>query len=129
MAFSGVQQTNIKRYSRWVLVLFVISWVNLVIQAPVHAGMKQQSVLSSHGAMANCHCPERLCDTVLNLENQSSEVIHFVLDTAPDFQIAYISSIFSPYQQGVTSLHVRQWMSVFEVIRPPPLDITRILLI
>ena len=109
--------------------LFVISWINLVVQAPVHAAMKQQAALSDHSSMMNCHCPETLCDTVLNLENQSTEVVHLTFEAIADFQIAYFSLIVNPHHQTMTSLDIKYLMSIFETNRPPPLVTTRILLI
>ena len=129
MAFSGIQQENIRRYSRWVLVLFVISWVNLVIQAPAHAAMKQQTALSSHADMSHCHCPDSLCDTVLNLEDQSAEILHLTMDEMPGFQLAFIVSIVDTLQQTLTRLDIKYLKSSFDANRPPPLDLTRILLI
>ena len=126
MSSSGVQQSNIRRYSRWVLVLFAISWINLVVQAPAHAAMKQQAVL---GDMAQCHCPDTLCDTVLNLEDQATEVVHLALDEIPGFQLAFTITVVNPLQQALTRLDIKHLKFAFEASRPPPLDITSILLI
>lgn len=124
----GIQQKNIRRYSRYILVLFVISWINLIIQAPVHAAMKQQAALSGHMNM-DCHCPETLCDTVLNLEAQSSDVIHIVLDNEPGFNLAYTVFVFNAHQLSIPFSNIKNIRFSFEAGRPPPLEITRILLI
>lgn len=129
MPFSGIQQSNIKRYGRWILALFLVSWLNLIIQAPAHAAMKQQVALSSPTDVSHCHCPDTLCDTVLNLENQSSEVVHLILDEMPGFQLAFNILVVDQLQQSLTRLDIKHLKFVFEASRPPPLDITRILLI
>ena len=127
MTFSGIQPNNIKQYSRWVLLLFVVSWINLVVQAPAHAAMKQQAALSSHANMA--HCPETLCDMVLNLEALSSGAVHVLLDEPADFQISFITRISDTQKQTSSRQAVRYLIFNFENNRPPPLEISSTLLI
>ena len=129
MSYLGIQQSAIRRYSRLILVLFVISWINLVIQAPVHASMKQQAAALVEQGIMPCHCPTTLCDTVLNLEDQSSEAVHFISDSVADFQIAYVLSVFNHYQQSITPFEMRRLATSSETFHPPPLEVTRILLI
>jgi len=127
MSSSGIQQSNFRRYSRLILVLFVISWINLVVQAPVHAAMKQQAAFL--GDMTHCHCPDTLCDTVLNLENQSAEVVHLTLDEIPAFQLAFTQSVIDPLKSTLGVLDTKYLKYIADINRPPPLTITRILLI
>lgn len=129
MSFSGIKQTNIKRYSRWVLLLFVASWTNLIVQAPLHTDMKVQIALSSHMDTVHCNCSESLCDTVLNLEQQSADVVHLIFDGMYGFQLAFSLSIANPHQQTIILQDIKYRMMAFEENRPPPLDITSILLI
>lgn len=118
------QQQHFKRYSRYVLLLFVISWLNLIIQAPVHAGMKQQAALSSQMNMANCHCPQTLCDTVLNLEEQSTDAVHIIMDNHLAFQLAFSIVMANPYQQSLIRSDLKYLRFAYDTSRPPPLDKT-----
>ena len=128
MTFSGIQQMNIRRYSRWVLVLFVVSWVNLIVQAPVHAAMKQQATMNSHMDMTHCHeCPDTLCDRVLNLQKISTDVIYPMLEDVPDYQLAFVLFSSVPHKPIVSRLYIQHLNFMFESGRSPPLDITRIL--
>lgn len=129
MSSTGTQQAKIRRYSRWILLLFVVSWINLIVQAPVHAAMKQEVALSSHAGMVNCHCDATLCDTVLALEDQSSDIVHFAVDEAPGFQVAFVMPVVNPILKTAVLQDIKHLCSIFKTSRPPPLDITRILLI
>jgi hypothetical protein len=127
MSPRGIYPYQLKRYSRWVLVLFVLSWVNLVIQAPVHAGMKQEMALSQ--GMMSCHCPETLCDTVLSLEDQSGNLVHSVLPEVSDIQIAFVVQHINEPQKLSSAIHILQANLQFRDTSPPPLQQTSILLI
>jgi len=127
MSFAAIQQSQLKRYSRWVLVLFVLSWINLVIQAPVHAGMKQEMALSQ--TMMNCHCPQNLCDTVLSLEDQSDDIVHLALPVISDVQIAFVVPLMDELGQRSSAIHIALANHLFRDTSPPPLQKTSILLI
>ena len=127
MSFSGIQQFQLKRYSRWVLVLFVLSWINLIIQAPVHAGMKQEMALSQD--MMSCHCPQVLCDTVLSLEDQSDDIVHFALPAISDVQIAFVTKLVDEPKQISSEIQIILADLHFRETSSPPLQQTSILLI
>lgn len=129
MQFNGIQQTKIRKYARRILFLFVMSWVNMIVQVPVHAAMMQPLSSADHAAMEHCVCPEVLCDTVLNLEHQSSGVVHVMLDEAIDFQPAFIVTVADYQPLPLTRMAMKYLNSGFDDHRPPPLNITRILLI
>jgi len=74
----------IKRYTRVVLGLFLLSVLNLGVQIPVHAAMKmqmqQQSQEMNHDmmSMTGCHCPPAICDSVLAVDDQSVNGIYYI---------------------------------------------------
>ena len=72
MHFSS-HNINIRRYTRAVLVLFVLSVLNLGVQIPAHAAMKMQMQEMNHDmmSMTDCHCPPSFCDSILALDDQS----------------------------------------------------------
>ena len=65
------QPTILKRLTRSVLVLFVLSVLNIGFQAPVHAVMKVQVQQMDMQNMSNCHCPPVICDSIESLNTQS----------------------------------------------------------
>lgn len=106
--------------------LFVLSWVNLAIQAPVHAGMKQAMMLADYPP---CHCPETFCDLVLDIEDQSDDVVHFVSPTFEQAQFIFIAPVIDTLSVERVRIHIHGIDTVFKDISPPPLEVTGILLI
>ena len=117
-----LSQTRIRSLARWALLLFILAWVNLAVQAPVHAAMKQNRSLP-------CHCDTTLCDTVLTLEQQSDDALGFVITDLTGFQIAFVS--LNPIEP--VAMMVRQGFHHatldFRQYRPPPLLLKTTLLI
>ena len=127
MQFTGIQQSKLKCYGRWVLVLFVLSWLNLTVQAPVHAGMKQEMALSQ--TMMNCHCSDTLCDTILSLEDQSDDIVHFVIPVINDAQIAFVIQLVDEPEQASSEIRLALIDLHFRETRSPPLQQATVLLI
>mgnify|MGYP006921587231 FL=1 len=81
---STFRPADIRTIARWALALFVMAWLNLAIQAPVHAAMKQTNPMP-------CHCDPVLCDTVLQLEQQSDDRVSSMALDFSGFQIAFVT--------------------------------------
>ncbi|MFW2372707.1 MAG: hypothetical protein ACN4GM_06255 [Gammaproteobacteria bacterium] len=123
MNLSAISNNHMQAIARWMLVLFVLAWVNLAIQAPVHAAMKQNQQDTS------CHCQPKLCDTVLSMEQQSDEALSTLLSMSLDFKVAFIAQIDI---QPVTDLISLRWQFQTHQYRqtsPPPLLLKTVLLI
>jgi hypothetical protein len=73
---------NQTRIARVLLVLFVMAWVNLVFQAPVHAAMKMNHDMP-------CHCTHTLCDTVLAMEEQADDGLASSLPMLADMTVLF----------------------------------------
>ena len=72
MIFHFRNRNKIKYTTRWWLFVFVVSWISLAFQAPVHAAMKLDRMLADQVGMMNCHCPPPICDTVLSYADDQS---------------------------------------------------------
>ena len=85
-------QHSLKRYTRWVLVLFVLSVMNMSMQIPAHAAMQMtmQDMNMSHMNISNgvmdhsnmvgmdmqsCECPSVMCDAVDAQQHQLNQNI------------------------------------------------------
>ena len=122
-------QKRIRHITRWLLVVFVLSWLNLAFQAPVHASMMQSRQMSSQMDMVDCHCPPAVCDSVVSLDSQSVDGV-YVSNLIPlDFQLAYVL----PVGLDIVHQHEQHYFSLADVFSrsysPPPLALTGILLI
>ena len=110
---------NKTRIARVLLVLFVMAWVNLVYQAPVHAAMKFNLDMP-------CHCVIGFCDIVLGMQDLSDDGLATVLPVmaalAMVVQIQPVISLSSNVSQ-----HVQRVQLVFQQSNPPPLRLTGIL--
>jgi hypothetical protein len=107
------------RIARVLLALFVMAWVNLVFQAPLHAAMKM-----SHDMP--CHCTHTLCDTVLGMQDQADDGLSGVVPAMAD-----VSVLFQLVPVLVQSAHLGQQYQhaqlTFLQTSPPPLTRTGIL--
>lgn len=124
------QQNTLKRATRWLLVLFVVSWTNLVFQAPLHAAMKFDRMLSEDTGVMNCHCPPPICDTVLSYASDRSidGVQHINLDLLA-FNGMVVSVIrFNPIINNVKN-NLGFLELEFRETSPPPLLLKTVLLI
>ncbi len=117
-----LRRTDIRTIARWALALFVMAWLNLAIQAPVHAAMKQT-------IQTCCHCDTTLCDTVLAMAEKADDALGFAGLDLQGFQIAFVTLSRVDAQIGRPDprfdrfdLHVRQLV-------PPPLLLKTTLLI
>lgn len=107
------------RITRVLLVLFVMAWVNLVFQAPVHAAMKMQHDMP-------CHCTHTLCDTVLAMQDQADDGIASTVPVLAD--VAMVFQILPVVRQSpVIEQHFQLAEFTFHDTSPPPLARTGIL--
>lgn len=107
------------RITRVLLVLFVMAWVNLVTQAPLHAAMKMNHDMP-------CHCMPGLCDTVLAMEDQADDglasTVPMPADVSVLFQFLPVIQSSAPAEQ-----QFRLADFTFHETSPPPLALTGIL--
>ncbi|MDH5472822.1 MAG: hypothetical protein OEY61_08190 [Gammaproteobacteria bacterium] len=121
---------QLRQLGRWLVVVFVISWLNIAFQVPVHAAMMQQKASSSQMDMSgmNCHCPPALCDTILSLDDQSMDGVSFF--NAADFEFTGIFvSIIKENLGTLSQLGLVHSDMVFRDTSPPPILLNTILLI
>ncbi len=71
MQYSTHKPTLIRQYAKFVLVLFVFSLLNILLQAPAHAGMKMHMQGLTVFDTSDCYCPPIVCDSVLSVDNQT----------------------------------------------------------
>jgi len=140
MAFKGIQQIKVRHYARGLLILFVLSWMNLSFQLPVHATMMQSPAMDhemmAHGPMAHdpmamedCSCPPVLCDAILATDNRANNGLIQGIDQPAASSL----SLFTTYsdtveQQQVLSIFSRSDLFAQQTGFPPLLQ-TIILLI
>ena len=107
------------RIARVLLALFVLAWVNLVFQAPLHAAMKMNHDMP-------CHCTHDLCDTVLGMQDQADDGLSAVVPAMADMPM--LSQLIPV---AVQSAHMgqqyRHAQLAFLQNSPPPLSRTGIL--
>ena len=115
-------QARIRTIARWALVLFVMAWINLVVQAPVHAAMKQDSAMP-------CHCDVTLCDTILSLEQQADDGLSFASMDLAGFHIAFVSITSVEPVATVADIQFQRASLDFRQYSPPPLLLKTTLLI
>lgn len=135
MLFNNNKQMISKRFGAWVLILFVVSWMNLGIQSPAHAAMqgKMQNQSMADMSTANsqpCHCPPSLCEAVLSLDNQStdSSFASVSLDDILRFQPVMAVVVDDlHHSQSLIRLNHSNWQ--YRQISPPPISLTSLLLI
>lgn len=123
MNLSAINNSRLQTIARWMLLLFVLAWANLAIQAPVHAAMKQ-----NHEDMS-CHCQPKLCDTVLSMEQQSDEALSVLLSISLDFKVAYVFPAEIQPVAGLPSLRWQLQTHQYRQTSPPPLLLKTVLLI
>lgn len=128
MTFNGFSQARIRRIGRVLVAVFMLSWLNLAFQVPVHAAMTESQSLSQESVM-NCHCPPSLNEAVLSAENQSLDGVQLISLNLLTFQAVFSDTI-------DTSLVEHQLMQkalhsdlAFRDTRPPPLLLNTRLLI
>lgn len=124
-------QRQLKRFSRFFVVLFVMSWMNIAFQLPVHAAMMQEKAQMSQMNMQgmNCHCPPAICDVILASDNQSFDGVSFINLAALEFNSLYIDTIVSDDLSVLTGHELHESDLVFRQHNPPPLFLNTILLI
>lgn len=122
MSLSNISNRYLHTIARWMLLLFILAWVNLVYQAPVHAAMKQAE------KEMPCHCQPKLCDTVLSMERQSDEGLSLLFSFSLDFKVAFVSLLDIQPLAGLTPRHW-QYAHQYRQTSPPPLLLNTVLLI
>lgn len=139
MPLSHPQHSISKRLGTWVLMLFVVSWINLSIQSPAHAAMKQDMQaqdmqMNMHDMasmdMQQCHCPPALCDAVLSTDDQATDgyLSSLSLNNLLLFSPLMVSTIDDEHQsQGI--IRLRYLNQQYRQTSPPPISLTSTLLI
>ncbi len=135
MTFCNYRINSIKRYTRLVLVMFVISVLNISLQLPVHAAMQQNMQMSHDMAMmdhsqmdsmdmSDCGCPPALCETVDAQQDQLgySQSAMTLADTFEFFPILVIIENDNASQLADISLHYQSWQ--YHQVSPPPIQFT-----
>ncbi len=128
MTVNGFSQARIRRIGRVLLAVFMLSWLNLAFQVPVHAAMVESQSLSQEMVM-NCQCPPSLNEAVLSAENQSLDGVQLISLSVLTFQAVFSDTIDSSlvdHQLMQKALHSDQ---TFRDTRPPPLLLNTRLLI
>ena len=132
MQLIGLRQKQFRRITRVVLFAFVVSWVNMIFQMPVHAAMMQsqsQVKTGHHADMKNCHCPPPLCETVISVEDQSISGLNISHTDVIDFQVVYVQITSESGQQLLSDLRLDLAEFLYREHSPPPLQLTTTLLI
>jgi hypothetical protein len=107
------------RIARVLLALFVMAWVNLVFQAPVHAAMKMNHDMP-------CHCTHALCDTVLAMEEQADDGLSSTVPMLADMTVV-MQLLPVIHASSVMDQHFQLAELTFHDTSPPPLARTGIL--
>jgi len=130
MLSTGYTQHQLKRLSRWLVLVFVISWLNMAFQVPAHAAMMQMDEPVSQMAMdgMNCHCPPAVCDTVLASDNQSVDGVKLMSLASLEFNGVFVTTI-NLNLAALLSLNLMHSEMVFRETSSPPLLLNSILLI
>ena len=121
-------QNQLKRFSRWLVLVFVLSWLNMAFQLPVHAAMMQMPVTQMDMSGMDCHCPPAVCDTVLASDNQSVEGVKIISSASLGFN-SYFVSIIDINLATLLNLNLIQSDRVVRETSPPPILLNTTLLI
>lgn len=130
MLSAGYTQHQLKRLSRWLVLVFVISWLNMAFQMPAHAAMMQMDVPVGQMDMdgMNCHCPPAVCDTVLAIDNQSVDGVKLISSASLEFNGIFVSVI-NLNLDTLLNLNLMHSDMVFRETSSPPLLLNTALLI
>ena len=127
MALKFYNRDKIKRTTRFLLFVFVASWINLAFQAPLHAAMKNDRMQAEEAGVMNCHCPPPLCDTVLSYaDDQSIDGIQNIHPDLLSFHGMVIDNNTTAYDLNIKFTFFEQQ---FRETSPPPLLLKTVLLI
>ena len=123
-------QSRFRRICRGLLFVFIVSWLNLVFQAPVHAAMKLDRMLAEQAGIMQCHCPPPICDTVLSsVDDQSVSGIHTLNPALWTFHAVAINTFIDNPIIINTSPHHSVLNHNYRQTSPPPLLLKTVLLI
>ena len=130
MLSSGYTQHQVKRLSRWLVLVFVISWLNMAFQVPAHAAMMQSKTSVPQMDMdgMNCHCPPAVCDTVLASDHQSIDGVKLVNLASLAFNGVCVS-IFNGHLTTLLNLDLINTDRIFRQTSSPPILLNTTLLI
>ncbi|MCW9015227.1 MAG: hypothetical protein OQL06_15780 [Gammaproteobacteria bacterium] len=132
MIFSSYQYKHIRRLARWVLFVFVVSWINLVFQMPSHAAMLQSKMQMNMGHqtdMVNCHCPPPLCETVVAIDDQSMDGVNNASVDNIYFHIVFTHIYSDQTVASQQAIYLDRSDQLYRETSPPPLLLNTILLI
>jgi len=128
---SIINGQQLKRYTRFILGLFILSVINMGIQLPAHGAMSLKMQPAQQGMMQmdsqGCECPPVLCESVSSQAEQLSEGSDGVsFNYLTGFQTAYSFVVDDSHHQQtpiLLDLHDRR----LHYSIPTPLSITSIL--
>ncbi len=124
------QRDKLKRAARWLLVVFVMAWTNLVFQAPAHAAMKLDRMQAKAAGVMSCHCPPPICDTVLShASDRSIDGIQQINLDALAFNGVIISIIKIDSIDYSSATELPFFELQFRETSPPPLLLKTVLII
>ncbi len=83
----AIHQQQQPRIVRVLLAVFVLAWLNLIVQSPLHATMKLS--MQMDGDMP-CQCDEWLCDTVLAMQDQAGNGTMAATPALPALAIIFV---------------------------------------
>lgn len=107
------------RIARVLLVLFVMAWVNLVLQAPAHAAMKMNHDMP-------CHCTHDLCDTVLGMQDQADDALAAAIPAMADIPMLFVLIPVTVQSNNLERQYQHAHL-VFLQTNPPPITRTGVL--
>lgn len=130
MIFHFRQRGKIKHATRLLLFVFLVSWINLAFQAPVHAAMKLDRMLADQMGAMSCHCPPPICDTVLSYaDDQAIDGVQYI---NPDL-LSFNGMVIGVVDNHSAILNSNRNFTFFElrfrITSPPPLLLKTVLLI
>jgi len=130
MISTGYTQHQLKRMSRWLVLVFVISGLNMAFQVPAHAAMMQMKSPVSQMDMdgMNCHCPPAVCDTVLASDNQSVDGVKLISSASLEFNGVFVSIINLDLAE-LLNLNLIHSDKIFRETSSPPILLNTALLI
>ncbi|MDH5764484.1 MAG: hypothetical protein OEZ38_00600 [Gammaproteobacteria bacterium] len=128
MSLFTYTNSQLKRRSRLLVIVFVVTWINMAFQMPVHGAMMQQQSVAEQMSM-DCHCPPAVCDVVLAGDNQSLDGIKIFSITGFNFTSNYVSDILDDRLTLESNREFFQSELVFLAASSPPILFNTVLLI
>jgi hypothetical protein len=136
MNYSFKRPSQFKRYTAFVLVMFVVSVLNMGMHAAMQSmshimQMADPSGMVQHSAMqqTDCGCPPSLCESVDAQHNQLAQSVslHSLLDLLAFYPIFVSVEVDAHNRLADISFHYYDWQ--YHQHASPPLSLNTLLLI